>query len=74
VYHLAARSLRNKLADFLVSCLGKIFVLLADRVKIFRHQRGCDLIGCANQACVTTDTSSGAFSLFATSAATGTPP
>ena len=46
-YGLAASSLREKVANFVVACLGKIFVPLADGVKIFRHDHGRDLIRCA---------------------------
>ena len=39
-----ATSLHEKIADFLVACLGKIFVPLADCVKMFRHQHGRYLV------------------------------
>jgi hypothetical protein len=42
-----ASSLREKIANFLVVCLGKIFVPLADSVEILGHKYGCDFIGCA---------------------------
>ena len=42
---LAASSLREKIADFLVACLGKIFVPLADGVEAFRDHYRRYLIG-----------------------------
>jgi hypothetical protein len=44
---LAASSLREKVANFLVTCLGKIFVPFADSVEAFRDHHCRHLIGFA---------------------------
>ena len=44
---LAASSLREKLANFVIACLGEIFVPLTDGIEVFRHDYRSDIIRCA---------------------------